>query len=46
MQEKSIIKKFSDKFNCKLSILENGEHYFHTKEQLNYYKKWLDKAIN
>ena len=46
MQEKSIIQKFSDKFNCKLSILENGEHYFHTKEQLNYYKKWLDKAIN
>ena len=46
MQEKSIIQEFSDKFNCKLSILENGEHYFHTKEQLNYYKKWLDKAIN
>ena len=46
MQEKSIIQEFSDKFKCKLSILENGEHYFHTKEQLNYYKKWLDKAIN
>ena len=46
MQEKSIIQEFSDKFKCKLSILENGEHYFHTKEQLNYYKKWLDEAIN
>ena len=46
IQEKSIIQEFSDKFKCKLSILENGEHYFHTKEQLNYYKKWLDKAIN
>ena len=46
MQEQSIIQEFSDKFNCKLSILENGEHYFHTEEQLNYYKKWLDKAIN
>ena len=45
MQEQSIIQEFSDKFNCKLSILEKGEHYFHTEEQLNYYKKWLDKAI-
>ena len=36
----------SDKFNCKLSILENGEHYFHKEEQLNYYKKWLNKAIS
>ena len=46
MQEQSIIQEFSDKFNCKLSILENGEHYFHKEEQLNYYKKWLDKAIS
>ena len=46
MQEQNMIEDFSNKFNCELSILENGEHYFHTKEQLNYYKKWLDKAIN
>lgn len=42
MQEKNIIQEFSNKFNCELSILENGEHYFHTKEQLNYYKNWLE----
>ena len=45
MQEQSIIQEFSNKFNCKLSILENGEHYFHTEEQLSYYKKWLDKIF-
>ena len=45
MQEINIIQEFSNKFRCKLSILENGEHYFHTKEQLNYYKNWLDKII-
>ena len=45
MQEQSIIKEFSERFNCKLSILENGEHFFHTEEQLNYYKKWLDKVM-
>lgn len=41
LQEKKIIQEFSNKFNCELSILENGEHYFHTEEQLNYYKNWL-----
>ena len=45
MQEQNIIKDFSDKFNCELSILENGEHYFHTEEQLDYYKNWLDKVL-
>ena len=45
MQEQSIIEDFSNKFNCKLSILENGEHYFHTEKQLDYYKSWLDKTL-
>ena len=45
MQEQSIIQDFSNKFNCKLSILENGEHYFHTEKQLGYYKSWLDKTL-
>ena len=45
MQSENIIKDFAEKFNCNLSILENGEHYFHTKEQLEYYKKWLENLI-
>ena len=45
MQDKEIITEFSNKFNCNLFILENGEHYFHTDEQLNYYKNWLDKTV-
>ena len=45
MQEQTIIQDFSNKFNCELSILENGEHYFHTEEQLDYYKNWLDKVL-
>ena len=46
MQEQSIIQEFSKRFNCELTILENAEHYFHTKEQLEFYKNWLDKAIS
>lgn len=43
MQNEDIIKNFSNKFNCDLTILENGEHYFHTEEQLKFYKEWLEK---
>ena len=45
LQDKKTIKDFCDKFNCELSILENGEHYFHTEEQLQFYKKWLNETI-
>ena len=43
MQNEDIIKNFSNKLNCDLTILENGEHYFHTEEQLKFYKEWLEK---
>lgn len=45
MQQEKVIKDFVNSFNCKLSILKDGEHYFHTAEQLNYYKNWLNKMI-
>ena len=45
MQDQKIIQEFTNNFGCKLSVLETGEHFFHTEEQLNYYSKWLDKNI-
>lgn len=45
MQDEALINKFANDFNCELSILDNGEHYFHTEEQLDYYKNWLNKTI-
>ena len=45
MQNEEIIEKFVIDFKCNLTILKNGEHYFHTEEQLNYYKEWLGKTI-
>lgn len=41
LQSLSLMQDFSNKFNCKLLVLQNGEHYFHTKEQLDSYKNWL-----
>ena len=45
MQNENIIEDFSNEFNCDLTILKNGEHYFHTEEQLNFYSDWLDNII-
>lgn len=45
LQNEDLINDFCNKFNCKLNILENGEHYFHTEEQLNYYSNWLNENI-
>ena len=45
MQNENIIKNFSEAFGCKLEILQDGEHYFHTEKQLDYYKNWLNHSI-
>lgn len=45
MQERSIIQEFANKFQSELAIVEEGEHYFHTKEQLEIYQKWLNETV-
>lgn len=39
------IKKFQEIFDCDLKIVSGGEHYFHTKEQLQILEQWLDETI-
>lgn len=46
LQSENLIKDFSKNFNCKLSIMKKGEHFFHTNEQLEFYKNWLDTILN
>lgn len=46
MQEKSIMLDFiENNINSDLCVLEGGEHYFHTEEQLDFYKNWLDDVL-
>lgn len=35
------IKHFANAFNCNLDVVEAGEHYFHTEEQLMTFTNWL-----
>ena len=37
----STIKEFSNKTNSKLTIMENGKHYFHTEEEMRFIDDWL-----
>lgn len=40
------INYFVKKYCCGLEIMDKGEHYFHTEEQLNAFKHWLKKHID
>lgn len=39
LTEPNIVENFTRRFGCPLTVMENGEHRFHTQEQL----KVLDK---
>ena len=35
------IEQFSKKDNVELSVMDNGEHWFHTEEQMDFLDKWI-----
>lgn len=39
------IDSFFHKYNGKLTVLENGEHYFSSEEQLYFFEKWLNNNL-
>ncbi len=43
--EFEVISIFVDLFNCNLTIMDKGEHYFHTEEQLQFFRQWIKKSI-
>ncbi|MBP1908021.1 alpha/beta hydrolase [Methanolobus bombayensis] len=43
--EFDIVSSFVKEFNCDLEVMENGEHYFHTSEQLSFYRQWVKEHI-
>ena len=45
INETDVVSAFAKRFECDLQVMLNGEHYFHTKEQLCYFGKWLKVNI-
>jgi alpha-beta hydrolase superfamily lysophospholipase len=39
------ISSFSSQFKSELEVLENGEHYFHTEEQLSSFRRWANDKL-
>ena len=39
------VSNFADRINAKLAVMENGEHWFHTEEQMHFLDDWLRNAL-
>lgn len=45
LSEYRVVSEFANRYQCQLNIMEDGEHYFHTEEQLHYFRRWLRDNI-
>lgn len=43
MVDRNTIDMFVQQNNCHLTVMENGEHWFHTPEQLQFLTNWIQK---
>lgn len=39
--EFDVVSLFAKRFHCDLQVMDQGEHYFHTEEQLQFLRQWL-----
>ena len=39
------ISDFANRIHAKLTVMKNGEHWFHTEEQLQFLDNWIKKSI-
>ena len=44
LTEYSTIKGFADRTGASLTVMEDGEHWFHTEEQMAFLDEWIKKA--
>ncbi|MEG0900448.1 MAG: alpha/beta hydrolase [Oscillospiraceae bacterium] len=40
------VQQFAQKYDCSLIVLENGEHWFHTEQQLDAMRSWIEEEMN
>ncbi|NEU29089.1 alpha/beta hydrolase [Paenibacillus ottowii] len=43
--EYDVISTFASRFHCQLKVMEHGQHYFHTTEQLQFYRQCLKEHV-
>jgi hypothetical protein len=45
LTDRDSVNRFTKKNHCKLMIMEEGEHWFHTPEQLRFLEEWIQNVI-
>lgn len=45
LTDRNTMVAFTQKYECVLSVMENGEHWFHTPEQLAFLENWRKKNV-
>lgn len=43
--ERSTVEEFCQRFGCELTVMEKGEHWFHTEQQLDVLGKWIRNSL-
>lgn len=46
LTDQQTVDHFVEKFHCGLTVMEDGEHWFHTQEQLNFLRRWIKDNVN
>ena len=41
LTERDVLDSFAKKFSCRVTVMKDGEHYFHTPDQLRFLENWL-----
>ena len=45
LTERSAADSFAERYHCRLTVMENGEHWFHTPEQLAVLREWMQNSL-
>ncbi len=43
--DRNTVEQFSHQFGCTLTVMQDGEHWFHTEQQLAFMLEWAKKAL-
>lgn len=45
LSERDRVEAFYQRFGCSLTVMPSGEHFFHSEEQLVFYRAWLKEFL-
>lgn len=44
--ERETAEDFARRFRCGLTVMEDGEHWFHTPEELDFLRRWMERVLD